>query len=242
MPNRPLLHETCSLAPPKPLYEQVKSHVLQKISSGEWPPYCRLPSEHTLVKDLEISRMTIHRALRELTQAGFLERIQGVGTFVAASKKETKLLELKEIDQVIRSRGSDYHCDIHFLQAEPADTNATKYLAIPAGEKVYRSYVVHRENNVPLMLEDRYVSPELLPGYLQTNLESSTADNYIASQFAVLSHENSIQAVISDAEISHFLELETTMACLILNRRSWYGEKIVSAARMVFPSTRYQIS
>ena len=50
--------------PPKPLYEQVKAYVLKNMESGDWPAYFQLPSEHTLVREMGISRMTIHRALR----------------------------------------------------------------------------------------------------------------------------------------------------------------------------------
>lgn len=242
MPKNSSLPKTISYAPPKPLYEQVKSHVLKRISSGEWPAYCRLPSEHTLVKDMGISRMTIHRALRELTQAGFLERIQGVGTFVAPIKTAPKNLELKDIDQIVRSRGSKYSCKIHFLQAEPADADAVKLIAVSEGDQIFRSYFVHYENDIPLMLEDRHVSAALFPEYLGMDFQGATADSCICNRFALLSHEHSIQARVSDSEISHFLALDTATACLMINRRTWFGERIVSAARMVFPGDRYQLS
>lgn len=233
--------KTVSYAPPKPLYEQVKSYVLKRISSGEWPAYCRLPSEHTLVKEMGISRMTIHRALRELTQAGFLERIQGVGTFVACIKTAPKSLELREIDQIIRSRGSKHSCKIHFLQAEPADANAAELMGISEGEQIFRSYFVHCEDDIPLMLEDRHVNAALFPEYLGKDFHSTTADSYLSNRFALLSHDHTVQARVSDAEISHFLSLDTPTACLVINRRTWFGEKIISAARMMFPGNRYQL-
>ncbi|MEH6547751.1 MAG: UTRA domain-containing protein [Sneathiella sp.] len=242
MTKKTPLPKPVSYAPPKPLYEQVKSHVLKRISSGEWPAYCRLPSEHTLVKDMGISRMTIHRALRELTQAGFLERIQGVGTFVASLKTAPKNLELKDIDQIIRSRGSKYSCKIHFLQAELADADAAKLIAVSEGDQVFRSYFVHCENDVPLMLEDRHVNAVLFPEYLGMDFHGATADNCLSTRFALLSHEHSIQAKISDAEVSHFLALDIATACLVINRRTWFGERIVSTARMVYPGNRYQLN
>ncbi|USG61624.1 UTRA domain-containing protein [Sneathiella marina] len=241
MPKNSPLSKTVSYAPPKPLYEQVKSYVLKRISSGDWPAYCRLPSEHTMVKDMGISRMTIHRALRELTQAGFLERIQGVGTFVAPIKAVPKNLELNDIDQVIRARGSKHHCKIHFLQAEPADTDAANLIAVSEGDQIFRSYFVHYENDIPLMLEDRHVSATLFPEYLEMDFHDSTADRCISNRFALLSHEHNIQAKVSDAEISHFLALDAATACLVINCRTWFGEKIVSTARMVYPGDRYHL-
>ena len=70
----------------QPLYQQVKNHIIERIESGEWPPERRTPSENELVEALSVSRMTANRALRELTAEGYLVRVQGVGTFVAARK------------------------------------------------------------------------------------------------------------------------------------------------------------
>ena len=66
-----------------PLYEKVKRHILTLIESGDWDPDRRLPSEHELVAELGISRMTVNRALRELSAEGYIQRISGVGSFVA---------------------------------------------------------------------------------------------------------------------------------------------------------------
>ena len=69
-----------------PLYEKVKEYVLANIGSGAWGLNHKLPSENELVASLGVSRMTVHRALRELTSQGHLLRVQGVGTFVAPPK------------------------------------------------------------------------------------------------------------------------------------------------------------
>ncbi|MZR29488.1 UTRA domain-containing protein [Sneathiella litorea] len=229
-------------SPPKPLYEQVKSYVLKNMESGEWPAYFQLPSEHTLVREMGISRMTIHRALRELTQAGYLERIQGVGTFVAAPKKQPKKIELREIDDIIRSHGARHQCDVHFLQVEPIEPDAAAMMAMTAGEEVYRSYFVHRENGLPVMVEDRYVHPKFMPEYIETDFADTTADTHISKKFTQLSHSHVIQAAVSNAEINHFLELETTTACIVINRKSWLGDEIVSVARLVLPGNRIQLT
>ncbi|MCF8468927.1 MAG: UTRA domain-containing protein [Sneathiella sp.] len=228
--------------PPKPLYEQVKSYVLKNMESGEWPAYCQLPSEHTLVKEMGISRMTIHRALRELTQDGYLERIQGVGTFVAAPKKQSKVLEIHEIDNIIRAHGARHHCDVHFLQAEPIEKGTAAIMALSPGDTVFRFYSVHRENGLPVMLEDRHVNPAFIPEFLDADFTKITADTLISSKFALLSHSHVIQAAVSNAEINHFLELEATTACIVINRKTWLGNDVISTAKMVCPGNRFQLS
>ena len=66
-----------------PKYQRLKSHIIARIKAGDWQPAHQLPSEHELVSSLQVSRMTVNRALRELASEGYLTRVPGVGTFVA---------------------------------------------------------------------------------------------------------------------------------------------------------------
>ncbi len=62
---------------PAPIYQRVKQAIVNQIRAGHWQPHQRVPSESELVAELGVSRMTINRALRELTSEGFLIRMQG---------------------------------------------------------------------------------------------------------------------------------------------------------------------
>jgi len=62
-------------------YLQVKHFVLERISAGALRAGQRVPSENELVRELDVSRMTANRALRELAADGVLVRVAGVGTF-----------------------------------------------------------------------------------------------------------------------------------------------------------------
>lgn len=73
--------KSAQLAP----YERVKQHILQRIQNGEWTAGMQLPSEPELVESLGVSRMTVHRALRELSSDGLLSRIQGSRNLPAAA-------------------------------------------------------------------------------------------------------------------------------------------------------------
>ena len=62
---------------PVPLYQRVKQLISQKIYEGSWAVNKKIPSESELVNQLGCSRMTVNRALRELTTEGLLVRIKG---------------------------------------------------------------------------------------------------------------------------------------------------------------------
>ena len=63
--------------PRRALYQEVKAYVLDLIKRKEWPPHYRVPSEHALVERLGVSRMTVNRALRELSHEGRLYGFRG---------------------------------------------------------------------------------------------------------------------------------------------------------------------
>ena len=57
-----------------PLYGKVKNVIKKMIISRKWLPEIKIPSENELVETLKVSRMTVNRALRELTAEGSIRR------------------------------------------------------------------------------------------------------------------------------------------------------------------------
>ncbi|MBL4666898.1 MAG: histidine utilization repressor [Sneathiella sp.] len=227
---------------PKPLYEQVKSYVLGHVQSGDWPVHYQIPSEHTLVKELKMSRMTIHRALRELTQEGHLKRMQGVGTFVAQPQQKKTALTMTYIQDTINSRGNQHICDIHFLQSEAITPDFAIRLGLKEGDQAFRSYFVHRENGIPIMLEDRYTNPAIVPDFLSQDFSEKSVDQYFMDNCSMISQEHQISATLSTPEFHHFMELDQAVPCLSIDRRTWSGNRIISVARLLFPGHRFQLT
>ncbi|HWC97159.1 MAG TPA: substrate-binding domain-containing protein [Candidatus Sulfopaludibacter sp.] len=79
-----------------PKYQRVLDKLAGDILSGRYAPGQKLPSEAGLVKQFATSRITIGRALRELTQRGMVDRIAGSGTYVRqlAAAADSSLLGL----------------------------------------------------------------------------------------------------------------------------------------------------
>jgi GntR family transcriptional regulator of arabinose operon len=67
---------------PLPLYYQVYSSLLKRIQSGEFQPGSYLPAERQLTEDYGVSRITIIKALNELSRDHQIKRQQGRGTLV----------------------------------------------------------------------------------------------------------------------------------------------------------------
>jgi GntR family transcriptional regulator len=68
---------------PVPLYKQLADYVVMCVTSGEWQPGRRLPSERDLAEEWEVGYMTIRRMMRELRERGVVISVQGKGTYIA---------------------------------------------------------------------------------------------------------------------------------------------------------------
>lgn len=71
-----------------PIYLQIKNQLKAAIISGELKPEEKLPSIRFLAKELRISVITTKRAYDELELDGFINSVQGKGSFVAPQNRE----------------------------------------------------------------------------------------------------------------------------------------------------------
>lgn len=70
----------------KTKYQRVRDAVLADIEGGKLRSGDRLPSEDQLVSQFGVSLGTVQRALRELSDLGFVVRMHGSGTFVSGAR------------------------------------------------------------------------------------------------------------------------------------------------------------
>jgi len=82
----------------KPIYEQIVDQIKAAIVSGTLTEGEPLPSIRALAGDLRISVITTKRAYAELEEAGFVNTVQGKGSFVAGGNLE--LLREERMRQV----------------------------------------------------------------------------------------------------------------------------------------------
>ena len=72
----------------KPIYEQIASQVKLQVMKGTLRPGEQLPSIRSLANDLGVSVITTKRAYSDLEDQGFIQTVQGKGSFVASGNEE----------------------------------------------------------------------------------------------------------------------------------------------------------
>lgn len=225
-----------------PLYTRVKSLIVGRISSGEWPEGTRVPSENELVRDLGVSRMTVNRALRELQSEGLLRREQGVGSFVAEQKPQSNLLEIRNIRAEIQERGHRHETQVIALETVTADSGIAAALELDRGATVFRSVLLHRENGKPAQVEERHVNPAFAPDYAAQDFTEVTPYEYLTALGPMEAAEHVIEAILPPPLAQKLLEVPATEPCLLLTRRTWSDGRVVSRARLTHPGSRYKLA
>ena len=72
---------------PIPIYHQIASDIMDRISLGEWKIGERLPSEAVFYNQYGVSLITMRQALKYLEDANLIEKFQGKGTFLRHTPK-----------------------------------------------------------------------------------------------------------------------------------------------------------
>ena len=136
-----------------PLYHQLMQRITADIERGTYPTGSRIPPEHELEQLYQVSRVTVRRALAELTAEGLLERKQGKGTFVSEPEGNVRLKSLHSFYDSCRINGAAPSTRVIHVKETAADSTDAKELNLPAGSRVLETLRIRRADGVPVVLE-----------------------------------------------------------------------------------------
>lgn len=226
----------------KPRYQQLKEMIVGRIMSGELQPRDRVPSENELVDAMKVSRMTANRALRELTDEGYVDRVAGRGTFVSEFKAASHVLKVRNIADEVERRGHTYSAIVHKQERQPADGEIRDALLVPKDGEVFHVLVVHQENGVPIQLEDRYILGAFAPDCLEQDFTSITPSAWLNGIAPLAEAEHIVRATMPGKMVRDRLGMDEQEPCLLVLRRTWARGSPVSFARLHHPGQRFELT
>ncbi|GIP30330.1 DNA-binding transcriptional regulator CytR [Paenibacillus sp. J23TS9] len=164
----------------EPKYETVKQALLHQIRAGELRPGDRLPNEEDLMKQFQVSGITIRKAMTELANEGVITRIKRKGSFVNGAQAEdhsSRLIAfilsaednydvsymkiIKGAQQAAAEFG--YSLIVEWSNDEQAsiqkmlDRKVDGFLIYPFDPVQSKdNYLFIEQNNIPYLLVDRY--------------------------------------------------------------------------------------
>lgn len=226
----------------KPRYQQLKDLIIGRIAAGELRPRDRVPSEHELVEAMHVSRMTANRALRELHDEGYVERIAGRGTYVSDFRSQSHLVAVQNIADEIAARGHVHACTVKRQSLQRARGEVAKALHVEQGTEVVHLLLVHAENGTPVQVEDRHILASFAPDCLEQDFTVTTPSAYLTTVAPLQEAEQVVRASMPTPAVRKSLGMQDGEPTLVVVRRTWSNGRPVTFGRFHHPGSRYELT
>ncbi|HEU5138381.1 MAG TPA: GntR family transcriptional regulator [Bacillales bacterium] len=206
-----------------PLYHQLKEILKEKIESGEWESGDKLPSEHELQRNYDISRNTVKKALDDLVQEGMLNRIQGKGTFVSKPKFEQSLSGFYSFSKVLKQKGLNPKDIIISIEEKTVKPSIARQLQIASDTEVFDLKRLRCANDEPIILETSYIPKTIIPELSVEQLDHYSLYDYMEQVYdvSVTKAKEIFEPVLVRDYESHYLEIQEGRPALMLDRLAY---------------------
>lgn len=142
-----------------PLYKQLIKKLRSDITAGVYPVHSRIPSEQELCTTYGVSRVTVRKALHELTQEGLLKRHQGKGTFVGMPRIRKDLRGMNSFHEACRMMGCEAGTRlVHAAMVHASEEDVQELMLAPEDE-VVEIVRLRLADGMPVMLETNHFAP-----------------------------------------------------------------------------------
>lgn len=212
-----------------PKYEQIKQDLLSEIKNHHFVPGDKFYSEADIKRIYSVSSITAVKALNELTNAGYLYRIQGKGTFVSKSK----------VSQNVKFSDIELHSPeterVRVLSiTEENDPEILKELALPMDATYYKVKRVRSFGDIPFLVHVTHLPKKLVKEPIATDLSAYASiyervrKDFNIDLFALASVETDEIVFPDDSELLNLLNLSFREPAVKQVKHSYLPDKTVA--------------
>ncbi len=243
-----------------PAYQRIKNAILDNIHSGKWQAGNAISTEMALAEEFGVSRMTVNRALKELSEERVLERRQGSGTFVAQQQFNHTFVEVRNIAEDLKSANRDYEAQVVSKRAITADmldnelrrkfgineesvpVNTSAQTDASDEAVLYEVKIIHFADGQPIQFEERWVDAKKVPKFIDQDFSVVNTSDYLIAKSPLESGSYTIRALAAPDEIAEFLQIAPQSPTLVLRRQTYSAGQVVTFVKMWHAGDRYQFS
>ncbi len=181
-----------------PLYQQIKSMLLNSLRLGEWKPGEAIPSEMELATRFHVSQGTVRKAIDDLSAENLLVRRQGKGTFVATHAEQQVQFRFLKLVPNSGTPGSEGPARRDIIQCRriSASADIARALALRTGDAVLQARRVLSFVTTPTILEDIW-----LPAAPFKGLTAERLANHQGPMYALFETEFNVRMVRAEEKI-----------------------------------------
>lgn len=204
-----------------PLYSQLKTIIIDKINSGEFPAESQIPSEQEICEKYNISRPTVRQAIAELTNSGILYKEKGKGTFVSKSKTKIDIKNYSGFtDSLLDSPEPGQRNIIETRIVERGNTvfNESLFGALPGGGNSGYAEIMYTalDRDYPVSLNVSYIPLSYFPTILEDVKAKKPSYEILRGKYPLLPvrTKSSIEVIYSDQQDAQYLMVQSGSALI----------------------------
>lgn len=214
-------------------WEEVREEVLRRIRARDWAPGDVIPGEEALAVEFGVARATVNRALRDLAEAGLLERRRKAGTRVALLPVRKATLEISIIRQEVEARGESYAQRVLAERMEGIPLAAALRMGVPAGVPMLFLETLHLAGGRPFAHEVRWLNTAVLPGAVVPDFSQVSANEWLVQNIAYATGDIAFSAEAATREEAAALGIATGDPVFVTERVTWTAEAPITFVRLL---------
>lgn len=170
-----------------PKYQIIENDIIEKINSGHYSHNDALPTEATLSKQYNCSRVTVRQALSNLAFKGYIRKEQGSGSYVNKVRTIQRTTRLLSFTEEMKENGKQASSVVRTFSVTTAGSTIANILNISPSDTIYYIERTRYADDDPVLFEKTFMSTDLHPELSLKVLQSSKYE-YGDSQGLYVTH------------------------------------------------------
>jgi len=226
----------------EPVYLRIKNELLDRIRNGELRPGDKVEHEEIIAKQYDCARATVHRAIRELAEEGYVERKRRAGTHVASAGTRATRVTIPLVRQEIEARGARYRFEMLAQAITKTDDVSAKALGLVPDDEALFLRCVHFANDTPFQLEERWINLQVVPEAKQAKFDDINPNEWLVQSSPYSEAEHFFSAENASKEQAQTLNVPENDALFVIERRTHLSGQAITYARLLHPGANYRMT
>ena len=215
----------------QPLYNSVRSHILDKLKNGVWQPGAKIPTEPELAKLFSVSVGTVRKAVEDLVSEKVLIRRARIGTTVATHEQHN---QFSTFFNFLSRSSSKMHVVPKLLSFQKvlANNELANILEVPEGDALISIDNLRLLNGKPVMYDRIWLPQKKFSKLTKKSFENRDGSIYSLYQsefmMTIVRIHEQIEAINVPEFIMKELNLKKSDPVLKITRYAYtYGDEVV---------------
>lgn len=170
---------------PEPAYRQVRNLIADQIRSGEISQGSQLPAERLLAEQLNVSRVTLRRALTALADDGLLTPSHGRGWYAVPPPLSDHPSALMSFTDLARAIGARAHTRVLLSKVGPATADQAKRLGVRKGTRLFQLERLRFMDDVPVAITSSWIPVTKAPGVERRDFTDASLHRVLRDRYDI---------------------------------------------------------